>query len=80
MENIKDIAERYFYQDWYEVDSSVDYKDYNVKSAILEAFTAGYEKAQEQVAAKKEYEEGQQNRFRNNDYRSFEEWVSDKEE
>jgi len=28
----------------------------------------------------KEFEEGVQNRFRNNDYRSFEEWVEDKED
>ena len=28
----------------------------------------------------KEFEEGAQNRFRNNDYRSFEEWVADKED
>jgi len=28
----------------------------------------------------KEWAEGAQNRFRNNDYRSFEEWVNDKEE
>jgi len=27
-----------------------------------------------------EYHEGAQNRFRNNDYRSFEEWMEDKEE
>ena len=27
-----------------------------------------------------EFEEGAQNRFRNNDYRSFEEWMEDKEE
>jgi len=27
-----------------------------------------------------EFEEGAQNRFRNNDYRSFEEWLNDKEE
>ena len=27
-----------------------------------------------------EYLDGEQNRFRNNDYRSFEEWVEDKEE
>jgi len=26
------------------------------------------------------YKEGEQNRFRNNDYRSFEEWMQDKEE
>jgi len=26
------------------------------------------------------FEDGEQNRFRNNDYRSFEEWVEDKEE
>lgn len=26
-----------------------------------------------------EFEEGAQNRFRNNDYRSFEEWLQDKE-
>jgi len=27
-----------------------------------------------------EFIEGEQNRFRNNDYRSFEEWVADKED
>ena len=27
-----------------------------------------------------DYIEGAQNRFRNNDYRSFEEWINDKEE
>jgi len=27
-----------------------------------------------------EFLEGEQNRFRNNDYRSFEEWLKDKEE
>lgn len=39
----RDKAKNYFYNEWYEVDSSIDYKCENVKKAMIAAYMAGHE-------------------------------------
>lgn len=42
MKTPKQKAESYFYKNVYNVDSSVDYEDENLKQAIIDAYKAGF--------------------------------------
>lgn len=41
----QDKALQYFYDNWYDIDTSIDYEDENVKNAIIDSFTAGRDSA-----------------------------------